>query len=335
MLLAFVIQRLFHHRGEQRRSEAQLLHFSDLHLLTTTLPSTPDLEEAVDQTLDGILEALDLEQGCAMMHLPGRDEHDYTTARGFSAQAVERLATSPLREYLATSAERWGTLMLFPDLTRTDLLAAWQRDPLFAEFRALFASEGPRTLLVIALETGERSYGTLVVGSPQVRTFQPGELRLTLAFGNQMSVALENRALQKAAEQHDEELRVLHRVGEALSATFDLEMQQQILERELKGLIGAATFSLVFQESPEAQPETAYGLGGGPAESGRNQAAPDGLSEYVLRTRTPLLIANDFLVTTRRLGISPIDPQIMAWAGVPVYFSDGSMGVLAVANFER
>ena len=257
LLLVFVIHRLILHRGQQRRSEAQLLQFSDLQLLTTTLTSTPDLEPTVDQTLDGILQALELTQGYAILHLPAPDEHDYTTARGFSAQAVERLATGPLRDYLAAAAERWGPLMLFPDLTQHDLMTAWQRDPLFAEFRALFASEGPRTLLVVGLQTGERSYGTLVVGSRQVKTFQPGELRLALSFGNQMSVALENRSLQKAAEQHDEELRILHRVGEALSATFDLEMQRQILERELKGLIGAANFSLVFQESPDSQPETA------------------------------------------------------------------------------
>ncbi len=335
LLLVFVIVRLMHHRGERRRSEAQLLHFSDLHLLTTTLSSTPDLKETADKTLDGILQALDLAQGFAILHLPGPDEHDYTTARGFSAQAVERLATGALRDYLAASADRWGTLMVFPDLTRNDLMAAWQRDPLFAEFRALFASEGPRTLLVVGLRTGEQSYGTLVVGSRQVKTFQPGELRLTLSFGNQMSVALENRSLQKAAEQHDEELRILHRVGEALSATFDLDMQHEILQRELKGLIGAANFSLVFQESPDSRPETAYGLSHSAPDGGRNPAGPDGLSEYVLRTRAPLLIGTDFLGTARRLGISPIDPRIMAWAGVPVHFSDGTIGVLAVADLER
>jgi diguanylate cyclase (GGDEF)-like protein/putative nucleotidyltransferase with HDIG domain len=335
LLLVFVIQRLMHHRGEQRRSEAQLLHFTDLHLLTTTLSSAPDLKQTVDQTLEGILQALDLTQGFAILHLPGSDELNYTTARGFSAQAVERLATSPLRDYLATSGERWGTLMVFPDLLRTDLITAWQRDPLFGEFRALFASEGPRTLLVVGLQTRERSYGALVVGSRQVTTFQPGELRLTLSIGNQISVALENRSLQKAAERQDEELRILHRVGEALSATFDLEMQHEILQRELKGLIGAGNFSLVFQESPDGRPETAYGLNQGSPETARNPASADGPSEYVLRTRTPLLIANDFLGATRRLGISQIDPRIMAWAGVPIHFSDGSMGVLAVADFER
>ncbi|MFB3920792.1 MAG: HD domain-containing phosphohydrolase [Terriglobia bacterium] len=334
LLLGYVILRLIHHRAEQRRRETQLLHFSDLQLLTTTLSSSTDLQPAADKTLDGILQALNLTHGYAILHLPGPDEHDYTTARGFSTQAVERLATGAMRDYLANAAERWGPLMVFPDLTRHELMTAWQRDPVFAEFRALFASEGPRTLIVVGLQTGERTYGTLIVGSRRVKAFRPGELRLTLSLGNQMSVALENRTLQKAANEHEEELRILHRVGEALSATFDLDMQRQILERELKSLIGAANFSLVFQESPDSRPETAYGVS--PAGDGEpHYAGPDGLSEYVLRTRTPLLIASDFLGTTRRLGISPIDPRVMAWAGVPVQFSDGSMGVLAVADFER
>ena len=154
LLLGFIIHRLIQHRAQQRQSEAQLLHFSDLHLLTTTLSSTPHIEQTIDQTLDGILQALNLTQGYAILHLPGPEAHDYTTTRGFSAQAVERLASGPLRDYLVAAAERWGPLMVFPDLTQHDLMAAWQRDPLFAEFRALFASEGPRTLLVAGLQIG-------------------------------------------------------------------------------------------------------------------------------------------------------------------------------------
>jgi len=334
ILLVFILQRLHHHRTEGKRSEAQLLRFSNLQLLTTAISSTPDLKKLVDQTLDGLLQALGLTQGFALLHIPGTNGVDYSAARGFSEQALARLSKGPLRGYLSSSGERWGSLMVFPDLLRPDLVAAWHRDPLFPQFREVITAEGPRTLLVVGLQTQDRSYGVLVVGSRQVKTFRPGELRLTMAIGNQISVALENRSLQKAAERHDEELRVLHRVVEALGATFDLDMQLQILQHELKGLLGASNFSLVLQESPDGRPEAVSGLDDGAGGSARGRTA-DALSEYVLRTRAPLLIVRDFLNTARRLGISPIDPRILCWAGVPIQFSDGSMGVLAVTDYER
>jgi GAF domain-containing protein len=147
-------------------------------------------------------------------------------------------------------------------------------------------------------------------------------------------VALGNCSLQKTAERHDEELRILRRVGEALSATFDLERQLQILQRELKGLLGVANFSLAFQESLEGRPETLFAFEGR-AQAAYSRAAADGPAEYVLRTRAPLLITHDFINATRRLGISSVDPAVRTWCGVPIHFSDGSVAVLTVADFER
>ncbi|MBZ5513431.1 MAG: diguanylate cyclase [Acidobacteriia bacterium] len=301
ILLVYIVQRLHHHRTEGRRSEKQLLHFSNLELLTTAVSSTSDLKKLADQTLERILQALGLTHGFALLRLPGTSEGDCSAARGFSEQAQARLGKAPLRDYLASSGERWGGLMVFPDLLCPDLIAAWHRDPLFPQFREVITTEGPRTLLVLGLQTGHQSYGALLVGSPKVRSFRPGELRLILAIGHQISVALENRSLQKTAERHEEELR---------------------------------GFSLVFQELPNGRAETMSGPAEGATDPGAGPQPADALSEYVLRTREPLLIARDFLNTARRLGVSPIDPRILAWAGVPIQLSDGSVAVLAVTDYE-
>ena len=74
---------------------------------------------------------------------------------------------------------------------------------------------------------------------------------MALAIGNQVSMAVENWSLNRAAERRDEELRILHRVGEALRATFDMNAQIEILRRELKGLMGATNFGLALQDSAE------------------------------------------------------------------------------------
>ncbi|MBZ5543610.1 MAG: diguanylate cyclase, partial [Acidobacteriia bacterium] len=334
ILLVFILQRLHHRRNEEKRNQAQLLRFSNLQLLITAISSTPDMKKLVDQALDGILQALGLDQGFALLHIPGTNGADYSAARGFSEQAQEQLSKGALRDYLFSSGDRWGSLMVFPDLLSPDLVAAWHRDPVFPQFREVITAEGLRTLLVLGLQTRDRPYGLLVVGSRQVKTFRPNELRLTMAIGNQTSVALENRALQLAGERHGEELRALHRVVEALSATFDLEMQLQILQHELKGVLGASEFSLVLQESRDGRPEAVSALDEGAPGPARRRT-PDALSAYVLSTRAPLLIVRDFLNTARRLGISPIDPRILCWAGVPIQFSDGSMGVLAVTDYQR
>lgn len=334
-LLLLILQRRLHLRAERRRSEAELLRVSNLHLLTTTLSECRDPQQMVEQTLDRVLQTLVCGDGCVLLQTSGPEELNCSSVKGLSSAAVARLSGGPLRAYLLTSADRWGSLMVFPDLRPSKLIAAWGRDPLFQEFREFFNSEGLRTLVTVGLQVKASACGALVVGSRRLRTFQPGELRLLLAIGNQMSVALENRFLHRAAERHNEELRILHRIGEALSATFDLEIQLQILQRELKGLLGCADFSLAFQDSSGGRLETVVAFENGNHDPTTTEPRGQGLSEYVLRTRAPLMIASDFVSAARRLGMASPDPRIRTWCGVPIHFSDGSMGVLAVADLER
>lgn len=330
--LALFAQRWLHLRAERQRSERDLLRSSNLHLLTTTLSDTGEPKQMVEEMLDRTLQSLNALEGFLLLHASAPEGLRCASAKGFSNAAVARLAGGALRAYLSNSADRWGSLMVFPDLRRPDLVAAWQRDPLFQEFREVFKAEGIRTIVVVGLQIKDRSFGALLVGSRALRTFQPGELRLLLAIGNQISVALENRHLHLNVERHQEELRVLHRIGDALNATFDVEVQLQLLRRELRELLGTANFSLAFQDSPEGLLETVFAFESGNSERKLADAA---LMEYVLRTRTPLRIGRDVLGASRRLGIANVDPCIRTWCGVPVHFSDESMAVLAVTDFER
>jgi len=366
LLLIVILQGLFHQRAARKRTDAELLNYSNLHLLATTLSATGDVREMAERTLEGILEALGLAQGCLVVHLPSSDQFTYAAARGFSYQSVTRLSEGPLRNYLPCCSRRWRNPMVFPDLLASELSKAWHRDALFQEFRQVFSAEGLRTLVVATLQTDSVSYGTLVVGSRRVRKFRPGELRLILGISNQISVALGNRSLKRTAERrneepkilprlgedqvsaapgdhslqrteerHSEEFAILHRVGEALSTTFDGETQVRILQRELQGLVGGADFSLAFPESPDGRPETVFAFERSDSTAAPRRLATGGPWEYVLRTRAPLLIPRDFLATARNLGISPLDPRVRAWCGVPIHFSDASVGVLAVTDFGR
>ncbi len=331
-LVAWNLWRWFRRGARRRRPEAELLRFSSLQLLTNALTKTADLRAMAEQTLERALQIFVASDGYVLLETEDSEKPLYSTARGFSASTLARLLSRPLQAYLASSAERWGNLMVFPDFRRPDLSVTWQRDPLFKQFRDTIVAEGLRTLAVVGLHVKDRSYGALLIGSRRLRTFDSGELRLMLAIGNQFSVALENRSLNKAAERHNEELKILHRAGQAIRATFDLEVQTQVLQREVKGLLGTKNFSLALQDSPGGGLETVFVFEDGVRE---NQPKGMGPLEHVLRTRAPLMITHKFLDEARRLGIAPVDARVRTWCGVPMLFSDGSMGVLAVADTER
>ncbi|PYV31676.1 MAG: hypothetical protein DMG22_15950 [Acidobacteria bacterium] len=336
LLIVFgLAYRWLHVRAEEIRGEAALVRYSNLHLFTSALSDSSDPKPVFEEMLNRTLHALGAHEGCLLLRSPAPELLNCLSTRGLSPGAVMRLKGEPLHAYVATCAARWGSLIAFEDLRQTELAAAWRRDPVFQEFRDVFVVEGWRTLVVVGLQIKDRSYGALMVGSRRSRSFRAGELRLMLAIGNQLSVSMENRHLRKGDERNQEELRILYRIEEALNATFDLEVQLQILKRELKGLVGATNFCLAFRDSPTGRLETVAALGQQPPGEPQTPLRVEGLMEYVLRTGAPLMIGSDFLGTARRLGIRHADPRIATWCGVPVHFSDGLVGVLSVADFER
>jgi diguanylate cyclase (GGDEF)-like protein/putative nucleotidyltransferase with HDIG domain len=89
-----------------------------------------------------------------------------------------------------------------------------------------------------------------------------------------------------------------------------------------------------LQDSPQGPLKTVV-----PFETGTGDDTPgaevDGLSEFVHHARRPLLLNEDLPTAAGRLGIESVDGRLRTWCGVPIHFSDGTMGVLAAGDFER
>ena len=66
-------------------------------------------------------------------------------------------------------------------------------------------------------------FGVLVLGTPDNRSFTPAELRLLLALGHQIGMAVENSYLVQQTSRRSEELHILNEIGRALNSTLDPE----------------------------------------------------------------------------------------------------------------
>jgi len=339
-IVLFLLVVFLEHRRERLQREknnVDLRWFSELHLFSRALAESPDPKQMAGKTLQRTTEIFGSTDSYILVQTVGSDAISDVCAQGLSARTVERLSNEPLRSYLASCGERWGNLLVFPDLSLPAVGVAWQRDVLFQELREVCVREGLRTLLLVGLQVRDTSYGVLLMGSRRPRMFRPIELRLLLAIGEKLGVAVENWSLHRAAERHDQELRMLHRVSESLRSTFDLESQVEILRQELKGVLGTTNFSLSVQDSPDGPLKTVVPFQTPEAEDTHTPGAAgvDGLAEFVCQGRSPLLLNQELPATARRLGIKPVDSRLRTWCGVPIHFSDGALGVLAAGDFDR
>ncbi len=248
--LAWVTIVLVRRRGGGHRKSQDLVRFSNLHLFSKELADCADPQEMNGRALRGALGMLEIAEGYLLLTPNGPGGTPCAGARGLSPAAVQRLDSDDLRSYLATCGERWGTLMVFPDLRRAEILAAWQRDPVFQEFRDVLTQEGLRTVIVSGLLAHGKSYGALLLGSRKLRNFPPQSLRMILALSNQISVAMENWSLNRAADsgidlaKHGNGNQV--RVASLALESCQAEWEQQLLEAYL-----GVTVKRLFSTGPE------------------------------------------------------------------------------------
>ena len=295
-----------------------------------------DVRQLADKCLRMLLREWGSRDGCVLLQTGQGKGISQIVVQGLSARTVDLLMAEPLRSYLANAAQRWGELMVFSNLRAPETFHAWHREPLSGSFLGILKAEGLRTAVLIGLGTPEECYGALLLATRDVRTLTSAayDLRLALAVGKQLSASLKQWVAKRMTERQQEELRGLYRLGLALRETFDFRTQIEMLRRETKGIWGNREFALYLQPSPHGPLNGAV-----PFESewalDLSRGSSDGnLEDHVLRTRAPLVVSEDWRGGTAFPHDSPASPRVRSWAGVPFALTDGSVGVLAMADYH-
>jgi diguanylate cyclase (GGDEF)-like protein len=319
--------------GEARRNSLVSL-FSNLQTFNQTLDEFSDPKMMAESALADTLTGLGARYGLLLLDGEAREDLSYTSAYGFSKSAVKELSQDAMRAYLVSSAKRWGNLLTVADLGAEELETSSFGSE-FREFIAIMKKEGLRSLLIIGLATQKGPYGALLAGRRKREDFKPQELNLAAVIANQVNAALHNWSLARERERQDKYLRSLHLVGRAMRESFDLHEQVATLRHNMTDLLPGCEFALAVQDLPRGPLETAV-----PFEHSRGAGSAVGmeaswLEKEVARTRTPLLISENWQWARYPSSFAPGASPIPTWCGVPVTFSDGCKGVLSVANFER
>jgi signal transduction histidine kinase len=129
-------------------------------------------------------------------------------------------------------------------------------------------------------------------------------------------------------------MAVLNELGQALTARLDVE---QVLDEAFRGasrLLDTTNFYVALS-NPE-QDEVTFAIDVTEGELRKpyvTRQAGQGLTEYIIRNRTPLLIEEDMPERLEEMGIELIGPVALSWLGVPLMIADRVLGVMAVQSY--
>lgn len=136
-------------------------------------------------------------------------------------------------------------------------------------------------------------------------------------------------------ERRVQELHSLQAVGQALSASLDLDTILTAVHTQVARLMPARNFYAALYDPEIDEVSFPLAFENGERVRWRSRRAGNGLTEYVLRSRKPLLIRQDYEAALEALGIAKIGRPATSWLGVPILAGAEALGVLAVQSFSE
>src|SRR5712672_4422248 len=312
---------------EKRRIERNMLALSNLNLATSSFVGG-EIQRMLSQALDRVLGVVRLPAGALFLHQGDPQGPTSVVAVGLDDEFCRTVQQEGLDDYLVGLVARLGGLLGFRDL-RDDSLSALEKEEPIRRFRHLALAQGLRSVVAISLQAKEQAFGVLLLGTPDSRRFTPAELRLLLALGHQIGMAVENSYLVQQTSRRSEELHVLNEIGRALSSTLNKEDLTRKVWEELRRLFDVENFYIA--ELDPLRDEILFDLEivDGTRLPKRARTAGNHITEYIIRTRQPVLIRDNYVGEMKKLGVEPLRTT-GCFCGVPLVAYDHAIGAMAV-----
>src|SRR2546421_443192 len=313
---------------EKRRIERNMLALSNLNLATSSFVGG-EIQRMLSQALDRVLGVVRLPAGALFLHHGDVEGPTSVVAVGLSDEFCRVAQNEGLDDYLVGLVSRLGGLLGFRDLRDAESVAALEKEQLIRRFRELALTQGLRSVVAISLQAKEQAFGVLLLGTPDNRRFAPAEYRLLLALGHQIGMAVENSYLVQQTSRRSEELHVLNEIGRALSSTLNKEDLLRKVWEELRRLFDVENFYIGSLDAVRDEMHFDLEIIDGMRMPKRSRPMGNHLTEYVIRTRQPVLIRDNFATEVQKLGVDAIRSR-GCFCCVPLVAYDHAIGAMAV-----
>jgi diguanylate cyclase (GGDEF)-like protein/putative nucleotidyltransferase with HDIG domain len=318
---------------EKRRIERNMLALSNLNLATSSFVGG-EIQRMLSQALDRVLGVVRLPAGALFLHHGDPQGPTSVIGVGLNEDFCRVAQEQGLDDYLVSLVSRLGGLLGFRDLRNADSVAALDREEPIRRFRQLALSQGLRSIVAISLQAKEQAFGVLLLGTPDNRRFTPAEYRLLLALGHQIGMAVENSYLIQQTSRRSEELHVLNEIGRALSSTLNKEALLRKISEELRRLFDVENFYIAELDPVRDEMQFDLEMSNGMRMPKRTRPVGNYLTEYIIRTKQPVLIRDNFVNEVRKLGVEPLRTQ-GCFCGVPLVAYDHAIGAMAVFSDQE
>ena len=198
---------------------------------------------------------------------------------------------------------------------------------------ALIEPETMDTVLATPLKFRDRVIGTLgIQETDRGRKWSPNEIALVEAVGEQVAQALETAQLFAETQKSAQQMQVLNELAQALAARLNVEAVVEETYRGASRLLDTTNFFIGLYNPKADSISFPLAIEGKQQVQWQPRQMGQGLTEYIIRNRRPLLIQENVSEWMEEVGIEMIGAAALSWLGVPLTVGDQVLGVIAVQS---
>ena len=333
-LLAGVVMVMVVYEDEKRDVQRNILALSSLNLTTESFMGG-EIQKTLTEGLERVLSVVQMPAGILCLHRQGGHQPQVTASVGIDAAFCRAAAEQGLDIDLIQMVSRLGGLVVLRELDQESSWRALEHEPAFVRFRQLALDHGMRTVIGICLQSKEDPFGLLLLSSGESRRFAQAELSMLLTLGHQIGMAVENSYLIQQTTRRSDELHLLNEIGRALSSTLDRGRAASTKwSRQMQRMFDVSNFYVAMYDAEENQIHFELEITEGIRLPKRSRPFGNHLTEYVIRTRQPLLIRQNLEEEAAKLGVRPVQ-ETGSFCGVPLVAYDKAIGVIALRGLQE
>ncbi len=328
-LVAIVLFLYLQRRARERyvRAQESLLAVSKLGVDSAQLLAPEQVESSLEKFLEKIRHLLGAEQAALIVNNRWRTVLPSAQC-GFWPDLLERMHSESLSEHMTRLVHQQGGTMVFRSGERE--LPGIEREHA-ARIREVLEHEDLKELTAVTLHTSEREFGVMLLGGR--RGLKPAQTKLLHGLANQIALTLENYVVMYDAQRRTKEYELLTQIGQVASSQLDPDEVLRSIHKGLGQLFDTETFYVAFLEDDSLRFDLHFERGMLQAKHSRPLA--NGLSEHIIRTAQPMLVATEMEDVRGGIGARPMGPPAKSFVGVPVIMAGKAVGVMAAMNYDR
>lgn len=191
-----------------------------------------------------------------------------------------------------------------------------------------------RSQLCIPFQHSSRTLGVINIESDKPAAFDEQDVTVLETLSDYLATWVHNAHLYSDIGRKANVLQTLNSIGKAISSELNINNLFQLIYNQVTQVVSSEDFFIALQEKGHNRIEVKFEVSDGRRRSYVRSLSHDSLVGYVMQTRTPFLVKEQFenvyeTITSRK-------PHLIAqsWLGVPLILGDQALGVIVLQNFR-